>query len=87
MTNQLGTYDPQHGDHVRVVCTGPTPGESIYEGVIHRQPEDTGGFELDGRWITGGKDVRLWFAMDQAARDNATPGFDQTTTPIRKATP
>lgn len=85
MTDQLGTYNPQHGDHVRIVCTGPTPGESVYEGVIHRQPEDTGGFELKGRWITRGKDVHTWFAVDEIVRNNGTPGFDQNTSLIRKA--
>ena len=83
----MTTYDPQHGDHVRIVCTGPTPGESIYEGVVHRQPEDLNGFELKGRWITRGKDVHLWFAVDRVVRGNATPGFGQTTTLIRKAQP
>lgn len=82
MTN---TDDPQHGDHVRIVCTGPTPGESIYEGIVHRQPEDLTGFELHGRWITGGKDIHLWFATDQTVHPNSPDGFSQTTTLIQGA--
>ena len=77
--------DPQHGDHVRIVCTGPTPGESIYEGHVHRQPDDRDGFELKGRWITGGKDIHLWFATDQAVRNNPAGELDQTTTLIQGA--
>lgn len=83
----MGDYDPQDGDLVRIVCTGPTPGESIFEGVVHRQPEDLTGFEFKGRWITGGKGVHTWFAIDQCVRSNATPGFDQTTTLIERNTP
>ena len=80
-------YEPQNGDHVRIVCTGPTPGESIYEGVLYRQPEDLYGFEFKGRWITEGQGAHLFFASDQRVRSNATPGFDQITTLIRKAHP
>lgn len=81
----MTTLKPGHGDHVRIVCTGSTPGESIYEGTVHRQPDDLNGFELHGRWITRGKDIRLWFAVDQAVRGNTTPGFGQTTSLIQKA--
>ncbi|MFD5631624.1 hypothetical protein [Streptomyces sp. NPDC127072] len=83
----MTSLDPQDGDTVRITLTGPTPGESVFEGVVHRQPEDLTGFELKGRWITRGKDVHLWFAVDRVACSNATPGFGQTTTLIRKAQP
>lgn len=78
-------YEPRDGDRVRIVCTGPTPGESIYEGVVHRKPVDVNGFELKGRWITGGKDIHLFFAVDRAAHPDSPPGFAQTTSLIRKA--
>lgn len=84
-TTEATPCDPQHGDRVRIVCTSPTPGESTYEGVVHRQAEDLTGFELRGRWITRGQNVHRWFAVDKAAHPNSPAGYSQTTTLIQGA--
>ncbi|MFP3986944.1 hypothetical protein U9R90_05455 [Streptomyces sp. E11-3] len=75
-------YEPHDGDRVRITATGPTPGESIYEGTVRRQYMDIAGFELQGVHVNSGRTVGLWFSVDRIV--NADPAYQQTT--VRLAT-
>ncbi|MEV6504837.1 hypothetical protein AB0M61_01785 [Streptomyces sp. NPDC051642] len=78
------TYDPQHGDHVRIEGHGINfRGESrtfTYEGVIDRPYPDLPGFRLIGHNVTTGQPESGFFSSDEQM--NTTPEYGQTTRPI-----
>ncbi|MFD8545692.1 hypothetical protein [Streptomyces sp. NPDC059649] len=84
-TTPAGTYEPRHGDRVRVEGYGITfRGETksfAYEGVIDRPHPDLPGFHLIGGInVVTGEPKTSWFSSDEQM--NSAPGYGQTTRPI-----
>lgn len=78
------TYEPRHGDRVRIVGRGVNyRGETrsfICEGVIDRPYPDLPGWRLHGTNVLTGQPESSWFSSDEQMND--TPGYEQTTRPI-----
>jgi hypothetical protein len=85
------TYDPRHGDHVRIEGhgSGHFRGETkdfVYEGVIDRPHPDLPGWRLHGTNVLTGADCTGdWFSSDEQM--NSQPGYAQTTRPIGRTNP
>lgn len=81
----MPTYDPQHGDHVRIEGHGSGHFRGgtrsfVFEGVIDRPYPDLPGWRLVGHNVLTGQPVDSIFSSD--AQMNSTPGYGQTTRPI-----
>lgn len=83
----MTTYDPQHGDYVRIESHGNGGrGETrhfVYEGVIDRPYPDLPGWRLHGHNVLTGADCDRYFSSDDQM--NSQRGYGQTTRLIRKA--
>lgn len=80
------TYDPRHGDRVRMEGHGTNDrGEQrayVFEGTVDRPYPGLPGWRLIGHNVLTGAEVDRWCSSDEQMNNPPGLGYEQTTRPI-----